>query len=800
MLLLSSLLSVAAMVTGPGPDPRAPLISFGASMVMVGDELLVGRPSVSGFFPLPPSENGAVFGFRRDGAGWVQGAVVRSADAKLGDGFGATLAADGSLLAVGAPHAAGGGAVYLFERAGSGWRQVARVAPPAGGEHDGFGQSLALSGDLLVVGAPGRDSARGAAYAVRRAAGGWGSPTALGRGGEADDSYGAAVAIAGDRVLVGAPGPSPLGGPFGGGKPPRAGAVTTYRASADGWAEAGALTVGADSVAGFGWTLVADGPSVYVAAPMTERGRGVVYEFRPSGESWSVAAKVAPSVAGGMFGFSLAAAGDRLLVGMPLLSQLKGRVQAFERAGAGWTSGDSLTVDAVGMLIGFGSSIVASGDLAVVGAPGADFFEGLGYVFARTGPGRWVERGTVMEKGEGGLAAITGGERRCTGTDIDGFDCKNVDILSFLPTRALGAKRGIMVNDLWGWTDEQSGREFALVGRLDGTAFVEITDPVNPKYLGDLPLHAGATVNIWRDIKTYHDHAFIVADGAGPHGMQVFDLRQLLDVKGPPVTFQETAHYDQIASAHNIVIDPSTGFAYTVGNSGGGETCGGALHMIDIRDPAHPTFAGCFADKSTGNARTGYTHDAQCTTYHGPDARYAGRQICFNASETAIGIADVTDKANPKPIAVAEYPNTAYAHQGWLTDDHKYFFLDDEGDEIEGKTPKTRTMVWDVTKLDEPVLVKEFLGTTAASDHNLYIKGRYMFQSDYVAGLRVIDISDPVNPREVGYLDTLPFGDNVPGFAGSWSNYPFFKSGTIIVSSMREGLFVVRHRPERPIP
>jgi choice-of-anchor B domain-containing protein len=106
-----------------------------------------------------------------------------------------------------------------------------------------------------------------------------------------------------------------------------------------------------------------------------------------------------------------------------------------------------------------------------------------------------------------------------------------------------------------------------------------------------------------------------------------------------------------------------------VGNSAGGETCGGALHMIDIRDPARPVFAGCHADPATGNARTGYTHDAQCVTYHGPDARYTGKQVCFNASETAVGIADVTDKKAPRPIGVAAYPNTSYAHQGWLTDD-----------------------------------------------------------------------------------------------------------------------------------
>jgi choice-of-anchor B domain-containing protein len=222
--------------------------------------------------------------------------------------------------------------------------------------------------------------------------------------------------------------------------------------------------------------------------------------------------------------------------------------------------------------------------------------------------------------------------------------------------------------------------------------------------------------------------------------------------------------------------------------------------MIDIREPANPTFAGCYADKSTGNARTGYTHDNQCVTYKGPDTRYQGREICFNSSETALGIADVTDKANPKPIAVGSYPNTNYAHQGWLSEDHRYFYLDDEGDELSGAVPRTRTLVWDVAKLDEPVLAKEFLGTTAATDHNLYVRGRFMFQSNYVSGLRVIDISDPVNPKETGFFDTVPTGENVPGFAGSWSNFPYFPSGTIVVTSMKEGLFIVRHRPTQLVP
>jgi choice-of-anchor B domain-containing protein len=299
---------------------------------------------------------------------------------------------------------------------------------------------------------------------------------------------------------------------------------------------------------------------------------------------------------------------------------------------------------------------------------------------------------------------------------------------------------------------------------------------------------------VWRDIKVYKDHAFIVSDGAGLHGMQVFDLRQLRSVRNAPVSFAATAHYDGIGSAHNIVINEETGFAYAVGVNAAGETCGGGLHMIDIKEPTNPTFVGCFQDTSTGFQRTGYTHDAMCVVYDGPDTEYRGREICFGGNETALSIADVTDKSNPIALSSASYPSVGYAHQGWISEDHEYFYLDDEGDELQGTTNgRTRTLVFDIKDLDDPVLATEFFGTTAASDHNLYIKGNLMYQSNYVAGLRVIDISDPENPKEVGYFDTAR-GENVAGFAGTWSNYPFFASGTVVVTSGREGLFLVRKK------
>src|SRR5690606_24011601 len=203
--------------------------------------------------------------------------------------------------------------------------------------------------------------------------------------------------------------------------------------------------------------------------------------------------------------------------------------------------------------------------------------------------------------------------------------------------------------------------------------------------------------NVWRDIKVYKNHAYVVADGSGPHGMQVFDLTRLRNVKDAPQTFTMDAHYTNINSAHNIVINEETGFAYAVGVNSGGETCGGGLHMIDIREPKNPKFAGCFADPQTGRANTGYSHDAQCVIYKGPDEQYKGREICLGANETMLSIADVTDKQNPKAISRASYPNVGYSHQGWLTEDHRFFYMDDELDELAGSVQRTRTIIWDLT-------------------------------------------------------------------------------------------------------
>ncbi len=386
------------------------------------------------------------------------------------------------------------------------------------------------------------------------------------------------------------------------------------------------------------------------------------------------------------------------------------------------------------------------------------------------------------------LQAVAGAEIACVGGRAASFPCEGVDLLSFMPIGSLGGAAGVHLNDLWGWTDPATGREYALVGRTDGTAFVDVTDPLNPVYVGQLPLHDGARASAWRDVKTYGDYAFIVADGAGDHGLQVFDLTQLRSAGDSPVTFAETAHYAGFGSAHNVVLNEETGFAYAVGLSAFGNTCGRGMHIVDVRDPVNPQFAGCFSDAGT---RRGYTHDAQCVVYRGPDADHQGKEICVGANEDAISIVDVSNKARPLGLAVATYPGAGYVHQGWFTEDHRYFFQDDELDERNGTVDRTRTIIWDLSDLDDPQVLAEYLSDHGSIDHNQYVRGRFLYQANYTTGLRILDVGDVRQPREVAFFDTYP-QDDATGFRGAWSVYPFFESGTVVVSSIGEGLFVVR--------
>jgi choice-of-anchor B domain-containing protein len=357
------------------------------------------------------------------------------------------------------------------------------------------------------------------------------------------------------------------------------------------------------------------------------------------------------------------------------------------------------------------------------------------------------------------------------------FPCQKVDLMKQLPMTEMGGTENTTGNDIWGWTDPETHKEYALMGMSNGTAFVDVTNPKTPKYLGILP---SATSNsIWRDIKTYKNYAYIVSE-AFAHGLQVFDLTQLRDIAQPPIEFTATLRYREFTHAHNIIINESTGFAYAVGTN----TCNGGLHMMSLEDPANPTFVGCFS-------ADGETHDAQCVTYIGPDVEHENQEICFNSNQDTITIVNVTDKNAPQQISRNSYDNFGFVHQGWLTEDQRYFLSDDELDE-ENFGHKTRTYIWDMLDLEAPVLMGYYQGPKDSIDHNIYIKGKLAYLTNYSSGLSIVDITDieNANLKEVANFDSFPAHD-MATFDGAWSNYPYFASGNIILSDFDKGLFIL---------
>lgn len=384
-----------------------------------------------------------------------------------------------------------------------------------------------------------------------------------------------------------------------------------------------------------------------------------------------------------------------------------------------------------------------------------------------------------MEKTMIRLDSVIGNRIECVDGFAADYPCLRVDQESFVSINDLqNSDKNNDLNDIWGWS--HGDREFAIVGLKDATSFVDITDPVNPIVLGTLETFSDRS--IWRDIKTYGNYAFIVSE-ARKHGMQIFDLRNLLTAPTSTFSsFQVAAHYSGFTSAHNIFINEASSFAYCVGT----KTCSGGLHMIDISDPLSPVFAGCYS-------QAGYVHDVQCVIYDGPDKRYEGREICFASDEETMDIIDVTNKTFPELISSFSYKGKGYVHQGWLTEDKRYFLLDDEQDEYYELTEKTKTILCDVSDLQNPVLSFTHLGPSSAIDHNQYVKGNFVFQSNYRAGLRILDLNFIGNRyiKEVAFFDTDP-NSNSNAFAGSWSNYPYFNSGVVVISDIYRGLFIVR--------
>lgn len=357
-----------------------------------------------------------------------------------------------------------------------------------------------------------------------------------------------------------------------------------------------------------------------------------------------------------------------------------------------------------------------------------------------------------------------------------GYPCDNVELMDVESLADLGG--GDNGNDCWGWVDATSGREIAIFGRSNGTSFIDVTDATDMKYFANLA--TASSPSLWRDIKIYGDYAYIVSE-AGDHGLQIVDLAGLMDLPLDDVTeLTADGYYAGFGNAHNIMINEETGYAYPIGTN----TFNGGLHILDLEDPLNPELVGAYDGA--------YSHDIHPIVYNGPDADYAGREIvvCFNGYN-GISILDAEDKTDVQLISQLSYAESGYTHQGWVGENQRFCYFNDELDESNFGN-NTRTYIMDIADLDAPQIIGFYEASVEAIDHNMYIIGDKMYQSNYLSGLRVLDLSDAGqgNLELVGYFDTNPESD-APSFNGTWSNFPYFPSGNIAVSTFTH-FFMVR--------
>ncbi|MBX3362502.1 MAG: choice-of-anchor B family protein [Phycisphaeraceae bacterium] len=349
---------------------------------------------------------------------------------------------------------------------------------------------------------------------------------------------------------------------------------------------------------------------------------------------------------------------------------------------------------------------------------------------------------------------------------------ENVYLQSWFPLSAFPGGN-TTANDCWGYTSP-SGRRYAILGLRKGFGFVEVTDPKNAQYVGYV---SGAT-SLWHDVKVLGHYAYGVSEGG--LGIQVISMA---NIDNGVVTLLRNQSTSGHSTTHNIVSNPASGFLYLAGANVGN----GGLVAVSTADPTRPNIVGAWT--------THYVHDAQVVTYtSGP---YAGREIafCFNGG-FGLEILDVTNKSSMTKIAGLNYPWLSYCHQGWLSEDRKYLYVDDELDEGT-KVWTTTTRVFDVQNPGNPIYLGTFTSGSQAIDHNQYTYNGRIYQANYRSGLQIFEeTSDPLNPLHVGYFDTVPEDDRAK-FNGAWSVYPYFGEDTILISDIESGLLVVEFDPRK---
>lgn len=313
------------------------------------------------------------------------------------------------------------------------------------------------------------------------------------------------------------------------------------------------------------------------------------------------------------------------------------------------------------------------------------------------------------------------------------------------------------LNDVWGYVDDFEN-EYAIVGVINGTSIVDVTDPSNLVELVFIP----GPSSTWRDMKTFGHYAYVVHDSFSNGETQGLLIIDLSDIANGNITTNSilSVSYSRF---HNIYIDEK-GVAYLFG----GDYDNGGVLMYDLTvDPENPIFLGEFEET--------YLHDGMVRG----DTLWGS--AVYNGFLMAI---DVSDKSNTEIIGTVSTPHN-FTHNAWVSDDGNTVFTTDE---VAGASIAA-VDVSDVTNMTVVDQIQSWSPETNVIPHNTHVMGKYLVTSYYCDGVTVVDASDPTNLQEVAYYDT---SDSTGGtFSGAWGAYPYLPSGNILVTDRQEGLHIL---------
>ena len=319
----------------------------------------------------------------------------------------------------------------------------------------------------------------------------------------------------------------------------------------------------------------------------------------------------------------------------------------------------------------------------------------------------------------------------------------------------------------WGWADSLTGREYAILGSVDSTYFIEVTNPARPVVRD---VRAGrVSKSVWREYKTYKNYCYAVGD-AGKASLQIFDMSYLPD----------SVHlvYDSdsiIMRSHTVYIDQDKLYCNSVITN---DFRSFPVSVLSLADPENPELLGHLEPYAGGQSPAFVRcHDA-----------YVRNDTLYCSGENA-GVFIYNMKDNPAGTfisSITEYPENGYNHSGYLSDDGKIFVFTDENAGLGIKA-------YDMTDIRDPELLTVFRSSTEATAHNPYFIGRKLYVSVYHDGVYVFDLSNEKEAKVIAWYDTYPQnGNNYSGFEGCWGIYPFLPSGNLLAFDMTNGLFVLR--------